>query len=111
MSGKHLRHRGVYLMSALILLCTCTSCLHFQSQDSFTGAPDKVLFERGMSAGEDGKCDVARLTLETLVNTYPDSDYAARAEEVLKDPSFAVCRGWRTPAESNDNQGMTFFPN
>jgi hypothetical protein len=35
--------------------------------------------------------DVAHLILETLVNTYPDSLYARRAEVVLQDPRIANC--------------------
>jgi outer membrane protein assembly factor BamD (BamD/ComL family) len=30
------------------------------------------------------RCDVARITLRTLVNTYPDSKYALDAEDALR---------------------------
>src|SRR5436309_15327701 len=42
--------------------------------------PDKVLFDRAMDALNHGKFDTARITLQTLINTYPDSEYIARAK-------------------------------
>src|ERR1051326_5545642 len=42
--------------------------------------PDKVLFDRGEDALGHSKYDVARLTFQTLINTYPDSEYVARAK-------------------------------
>ena len=32
-----------------------------------------------------GKYDVARLSLQTLINTYPDSEYIARAKLAIGD--------------------------
>src|ERR1700687_5680188 len=34
---------------------------------------------------------VANLTLQTLVSTYPDSEYAGKAKLVLEDPRIAKC--------------------
>ncbi len=42
--------------------------------------PDKVLFDRAMEAMKQRKYDVARIALQTLINTYPDSEYVARAK-------------------------------
>jgi hypothetical protein len=42
--------------------------------------PDKVLFDNAMEALKKNKFDVARLSLQTLINTYPDSEYIARAK-------------------------------
>jgi hypothetical protein len=44
-----------------------------------------------MSALEQGRYSVANLTLQTLINTYPDSEYASEAQEVLDDPRIAPC--------------------
>ena len=41
--------------------------------------PDKVLFDKAMDAMRHNRFDVARLTLQTLINTYPESEYIARA--------------------------------
>ena len=35
--------------------------------------PDKVLFDRAMEAMKHNRFDVARMTLQTLIITYPDS--------------------------------------
>ena len=42
--------------------------------------PDKVLFDRSMDFMKHSKYDQARLTLQTLINAYPDSEYIARAK-------------------------------
>src|SRR5271165_6430598 len=47
--------------------------------------PDKVLFDRAMDAMKHNKYDVARLSLQTLINTYPDSEYIARAKLAIGD--------------------------
>src|SRR2546427_11554436 len=49
--------------------------------------PDKVFFDRAMDARKHNRFDVARITLETLINTYPDSEYIARAK-------LAVAASW-----------------
>jgi outer membrane protein assembly factor BamD len=38
--------------------------------------PDKELFDKAMLALKKGKFDVARLDLQTLLNTYPETEYA-----------------------------------
>jgi len=81
------------------LICTLlyglTACQPYAEFSS--GHPDRVLFDRAMDAVHQKHFDVARLTLETLVNTYPDSTYARRAEEVLQDPRTANCgESWST---------------
>ena len=39
--------------------------------------PDKVLFDRSIVDIEHGRFEVARLTLNTLINTYDSSEYLA----------------------------------
>jgi outer membrane protein assembly factor BamD (BamD/ComL family) len=51
---------------------------------------DKMLYEKAMSALERNRLDVANLTLQTLVNTYPDSEYASKAQ-ILLDERIAKC--------------------
>jgi hypothetical protein len=63
------------------------------------GAPDKALFYRAMDAVRHERLDVARLTLETLINTYPDSSYTRKAKVVLEDPRISGCReSWSMPS-------------
>jgi len=74
------------------LLCGLTACLRWPDAGVSSEKPEKVLFDRALSAAEHHRYDVTNLTLQTLVNTYPDSEYAKRAERLLEDPRIAPCR-------------------
>src|SRR5579859_6774837 len=74
--------------------------------------PDKVLFDKAMDAMHHNRFDVARLTLQTLINTYPDSEYIARAKLGIADSWYA--EGGSTAmaqAEIEYKDFKTFFPN
>ena len=74
--------------------------------------PDKVLFDRAMDAMKHNKFDVARLTLQTLINTYPDSEYIARAKLAVGDSWYAEGgTAALTQAEYEYKDFETFFPN
>ncbi len=74
--------------------------------------PDKVLFDRSMNALKHNKFDVARLTLQTLINTYPDSEYIARAKLGVADSWYAEGGSAAlAQAEIEYNDFITFFPN
>ena len=74
--------------------------------------PDKVLFDRAMDAMKHNKYDVARLSLQTLINTYPDSEYVARAKLAIGDSWYAEGgTAAMTQAESEYKDFITFFPN
>lgn len=47
--------------------------------------PDKVLFDRAIKDIEHGNYDVARLTLNTMINTYDTSEYLAKANLAIAD--------------------------
>ncbi len=74
--------------------------------------PDKVLFDRAMDAIKHGKYDIARLSLQTLINTYPDSEYVARAKLAIGDSWYAEGgAAAMAQAESEYKDFITFFPN
>ena len=74
--------------------------------------PDKVLFDRATDAIKHGKYDVARLSLQTLINTYPDSEYIARAKLAIGDSWYDEGgAAAMTQAESEYKDFITFFPN
>jgi outer membrane protein assembly factor BamD len=50
--------------------------------------PDKVLFDRAVKDIEHGRYEVARLTLNTLINTYDSSEYLAKAKLAIADSWF-----------------------
>ncbi len=47
--------------------------------------PDKVLFDRAINNIEHGNYAVARLTLNTLINSYPNSEFLIRAKLAIAD--------------------------
>jgi outer membrane protein assembly factor BamD len=74
--------------------------------------PDKVLFDRAMEALKKNKFDVARLSLQTLINTYPDSEYIARAKLGVADAwYFEGGSAALAQAEIEYKDFITFFPN
>jgi outer membrane protein assembly factor BamD len=59
------------------------------AQDEGTAAaPDKILYDRAMHDIKKGHHEVARLTLQTLINTYPDSEYLAKAKLAIADSYY-----------------------
>jgi outer membrane protein assembly factor BamD len=74
--------------------------------------PDKQLFDKAMVALKKGKYDVARLDLQTLLNTYPDSEYQMRAKLAVGDSWFKEGGSAAyTQAEAEYKDFITFFPN
>src|ERR1700744_4882715 len=74
--------------------------------------PDKELFDKAMIALKKGRYDVARLDLQTMLNTYPDSEYRMRAKLAVGDSWFKEGgTAALTQAESEYKDFITFFPN
>ena len=74
--------------------------------------PDKVLFDKAMEAMKRNRFDVARMTLQTLINTYPDSEYIARAKLAVGDSWYAEGgTASLAQAEQEYRDFQTFFPN
>jgi outer membrane protein assembly factor BamD len=65
-----------------------------------------------MAAMKKGRFDVARLDLQTMLNTYPDSEYRMRAKLAVGDSWFKEGgTAALTQAESEYKDFETFFPN
>jgi len=74
--------------------------------------PDKELFDKAMTAMKKGKYDVARLDLQTLLNTYPETEYAMRAKLAIGDTWYKEGGSAAlTQAEGEYKDFITFFPN
>jgi TolA-binding protein len=50
-----------------------------QTDNKQSAEPDKALYDRAMADQKKGRYTEARLSLQTLINTYPDSEYLAKA--------------------------------
>jgi outer membrane protein assembly factor BamD len=74
--------------------------------------PDKALYDKAELAVKHGRYDVARLDLQTLLNTYPDSQYMMRAKLGIADSWFKEGgTAALTQAEQEYKDFITFFPN
>jgi outer membrane protein assembly factor BamD len=108
--------RRLFISAFLAALMMAAGCSHNKVQNPIANIdskqPDKVLFDRAMDALKHNHYDVARITLQTLINTYPDSEYVARAKLGVGDSWYA--EGGATglaQAEIEYKDFITFFPN
>jgi len=53
-----------------------------------TAEPDKILYDKAMDDIKHGRQEVGRLSLQTLINTYPDSEYLAKAKLAIGDSFY-----------------------
>ena len=74
--------------------------------------PDKALYDKAEDAVKHGHYDVARLDLQTLLNTYPDSQFQMRAKLAIADSWYKEGgTAALTQAEQEYKDFITFFPN
>src|SRR5580692_2147932 len=119
--------RFLFRLSTLCLLCTLPAAAQFgifkskpetkpSPNNPLAGnaskQPDKELFEKAMTAMKKGKFDVARLDLQTLLNTYPESEYQMRAKLAVGDSWYKEGGAAALQqAEAEYKDFITFFPN
>src|SRR6266851_1507481 len=77
-----------------------------------TQQPDKVLFDKAVADIERSRFEVARLTLQTLINTYDTSEYLAKAKLAIADSWYreAGSHGL-AQAEAEYKDFILFYPN
>ena len=79
---------------ALTVLCALIGSCGFKRKKyenpitKDTQQPDKVLFDKAINDVERSRFEVARLTLQTLMNTYDTSEYLAKAKLAYADSWF-----------------------
>jgi outer membrane protein assembly factor BamD len=74
--------------------------------------PDKQLYDKAVDATKHGRFDLSRLDLQTLLNTYPDSQYQMRAKLAIADSWYKEGgTAALTQAEQEYKDFITFFPN
>jgi len=92
-----LRQLPLLLICALVLVSASPSnaqILHKKkkvnkSTDATnTAEPDKQLYDKAINDVKHGRHEVGRLGLQTLINTYPDSEYLAKAKLAIADSYF-----------------------
>ncbi len=88
---------AVPLVTSGMLLSGALQCdaqlLHKKKVNKSTAAdntaePDKILYERALDDIKHGHQETGRLNLQTLINTYPDSEYLAKAKLAIADSYY-----------------------
>jgi outer membrane protein assembly factor BamD len=82
----HKRSNVLVAVAALAaLLSSCGRKKYDNPITKDTQQPDKVLFDKAIGDIEHGRYEVARLTLNTMINTYDTSEYLAKAKLAVAD--------------------------
>jgi outer membrane protein assembly factor BamD len=72
---------------------------------------DKLLYERALNDLQHNRFELARLSMQTLINTYPDSEYLAKAKLSIADSYFKEGGSTGlTQAVAQYQDFITFFP-
>jgi outer membrane protein assembly factor BamD len=78
--------RGLVLAVVVVLTSSCAIRKKYDNPiTKDTQQPDKILFDKAVNDIEHGRFDIARLTLNTLMNTYDQSEYMAKAKLAIAD--------------------------
>ncbi len=78
-------------VAALLVMLTATSACGFKRKKyenpitKDTQQPDKLLYDKSIRDIEKGRYELARLTLNTLINTYDTSEYLAKSKLAIAD--------------------------
>jgi outer membrane protein assembly factor BamD len=76
-----------------------------------TQQPDKVLFDKAIRDIERGRYEIARLTLNTLINTYDASEFLAKAKLAIADSWYREGGGHgMAQAEAEYKDFILFYP-
>jgi outer membrane protein assembly factor BamD len=76
-----------------------------------SAAPDKILYDRALIDIKKGRHEVGRLNLQTLINTYPDSEYLAKAKLSIADSYYKESGSANlTQAIAGYKDFIVFFP-
>jgi outer membrane protein assembly factor BamD len=87
---EHRMLRITALLAALGLMSSCgfRRAKYENPIDKDSEQPDKVLFDKAIKDMEKGRYEVARLTLQALMNTYDTSEYLAKSKLAYADSWF-----------------------
>lgn len=103
------------LIVALLACALLTGCFGRKKKPlpdlNASSEPDKVLYDRALEDIRRGRHTVGRLTLQTVINTYPDSEYLAKAKLAIADSYYKEGgTSGLTQAVAEYKDFITFFP-
>jgi outer membrane protein assembly factor BamD len=95
-------------------LALASSCIHKKYETPIakqTQQPDKLLFDSAMHDIERGRYEIARISLQTLMNTYESSEFLAKAKLAIADSWFREGGGnGMAQAEAEYKDFQLFYP-
>jgi outer membrane protein assembly factor BamD len=101
-------------LCAAFSLALLSSCIHKKYETPIakqTQQPDKILFDSAMHDIERGRYEIARISLQTLMNTYESSEYLAKAKLAIADSWFREGGGnGLAQAEAEYKDFQLFYP-
>jgi outer membrane protein assembly factor BamD len=106
----------IRLMAAVAVLGLLTSCTLRRKKyenpiTKDTQQPDKVLYDKAVNDIEHGRYEVARITLNTLINTYDTSEFMAKAKLAIADSWYREGGGHGlAQAEAEYKDFILFYP-
>src|SRR5580658_10081396 len=111
MGNKHKIAAAIALFALLNVSCGFKHAKYENPITKDTQQPDKVLFDKAMRDVEKGHYEVARLTLNTMMNTYDTSEYMAKAKLLVADSWYREggVQGL-TQAEADYKDFELFYP-
>src|SRR5215467_11370681 len=102
---------SVALLAALLSSCGIRRHKYDNKITKDTQQPDKVLFDAAIDDIEHSRFERARLTLQTLMNTYDTSEYLAKAKLAIADSWFREGGGHGlAQAEAEYKDFILFYP-
>ena len=109
------KFNGLAALAAVIVLAGCagqkTATAKPDINKTESAEADKVLYERALNDLKHNRFDTARLSFQTLINTYPDSEYLAKAKLSIADSYFKEGGATGlTQAVAQYQDFITFFP-
>jgi outer membrane protein assembly factor BamD len=109
---KFLPRRALLPVLSIGLLASCIHKKYETPITKNTQQPDKVLFDQAMHDIEHGRYEVARISLQTLMNTYESSEFLAKAKLAIADSWYreAGANGL-AQAEAEYKDFILFYPN
>src|SRR3954463_16201809 len=109
--SKTLSSRASIAVLALGLLASCIHKRYETPITKNTQQPDKVLFDQAVKDIEHGRYEVARISLQTLMNTYESSEYMAKAKLAIADSWFREAGpNGLAQAEAEYKDFILFYP-
>lgn len=111
---RYVPARAVLSAVVLVALIAGAGCRGRKYENPITQdteQPDKVLFDKAVRDIEKGRYEIARLTLNTLMNTYDTSEYLAKAKLAIADAWMREggSHGW-AQAEAEYKDFILFYP-